>query len=342
MSDERPRRVLPRTIASWLLLAGAAVMGMACSGIIEEARRSSLEPAPSARLAGAVSLPSAFTVQGARQGAIGGAGVVVPSGVLPFVRFTRPTAVSARGGDLYVADAVLAGVYRYDFATTLAVRLTGVPYQPDIQLKVLADRTLLVVDGVGRRVVRVAPDGRPVQDLGGGPIELGRPVDVAGDDGRGRILIADGLLRQILEYNPAGRGWRIVPLRGDDTIQVTSISAIAVGSRALYVADPACRCVLMVAADGRIVGRIGAGEVDQVAGMDVDPAGRLFVADNGDRMLKLFVDGRLTQSFTYRSLGVSEVGDLEVDDTLLVMSDPAAGVVEVRRIAPRRAGQGAQ
>lgn len=342
MNVERSHHTLPGAIASWLLVAAAAVMGMACSGIIEEARRSSLEPSQPARLAGAVSLPPAFTVQGARQGSLGGAGVVLPSGALPFVRFTRPTAVSARGGELYVADAVLAGVYRYDFATTLAVRLTGVPYQPDIQLKVLADRTLLVVDGVGRRVVRVTPDGRPIQDLGGGPLELGRPVDVAADVGRGRILIADGLLRQLLEYNPAGRGFRVVPLRGDDTTQVTSISAIAAGARAWYVADPACRCVLMVAADGRIVGRIGAGEVDQVAGMDVDPAGRLFVADNGDRMLKVFVDGRLTQSFSYRSIGVSEVGDLEVDDTMLVLSDPTAGVVEVRRIAPRRAGQGLQ
>ncbi|GEM_PF-2035970 len=326
------RGFMPRR---FLALAGAAVLLAACAAAIEEARHSAEETVPRA---GPVDLPLLWSLQGARLSSAANAlGLPVTSAVAPFTRFVRPASIAARAGDLVVVDSGVSALYRVDPINQLMLRLP-VTLTPQSKVELLEDRSMLLVDGAQRRVLWLAPDGRVQQELTAAAVDLGRPVAMASDARAARILVADALYGQIVEYHPAGRASRVIPVRDETGVGVTSLLAVAAGVRGWYLLDGGCRCVLIVNRDGRVIGREGVNELTQPAAMAIDASGRVFVADAGARALRVFAQGRAMQGFSYRDLGVNEVVDLKIDDATLYIATGLSGRVDARRIVARTPG----
>ncbi len=314
-------------VAGCLMLAG-------CAAMIEEAQRGA---APLAA-GGPVDLLPAWSLTGMRlASATAGLGAPLPSAAGAFFTFMRPAAIAVREGDVFVVDAGRNALLRIDPFTQAATALpvANVALAGPVQLAVRPDRSLLLIDSA--RVVHwFAADGRRLPSLQAPTPDLGQPVDVVDDDAHGRVLVADALYRQILEFNPAGRAWRVVVPRDDTGTGLASLAALAVDARGIYLADPACRCIVLLHPSGRVLGRFGNADLVQTAALAADGRGRLFVADAGARQLRVFADGKPLQAFAYRSLGVGEITDLTIDSgTLYIAAGPDARVLALRIVAQR-------
>lgn len=308
-----------------------ATLLAACAAAIEEARHEAEDKVPRA---GLVELPLLWSLPGARlSSARDPLGQTRASAAAAHTLFVRPSSVAARGADLAVIDSGAGALYRVDAAAQLMVRLP-VNVTPMARIEMLADRTLLVVDGVQRRVLRLAGDGRLLQEITAPAVDLGQPVAVVSDDRAARLLVADALYGQIVEFHPAGVASRPIPVR-DDNGRVTSLIGLATGTRGWYLLDGGCRCVLIVDRDGRVIGREGVNELTQPVALAVDASGRVFVADAGARTLRVFAQGRTMQGFAYRELGVNEILDLRIDEATLYLATGLSGRIDVRRIVAR-------
>lgn len=321
--------------AGWLRALGAAALAVVagCAAMVEEA---SLGPAPVEVQTGPVSLvPFLSLSQGMLTARRDDAGMPLPSTGMQPLRLIRPVAAAARGAVVYVADAGQASLYRVDPATALYARVAGVNAPEGVRIEIGPDGTLLVVDPVSREITRLLPGGRRLAPVGAASSELGQPVDIALDEFRGRVIVADGVYRQLLAFSASGQAFAILPLGGDGRLQVRALSHVAVGPRHLYLADPQCACVLVAAVDGPLTGQLAGPGFDAITGMTADRVGRLYVADGQAQEIRVYVDARPLQTFSYRSLMVSQVSDLHYADGVLWIVDPVGAKVEARRVVAR-------
>ncbi len=313
--------------ATWLVV-GCALLG-GCAAMIEEAQRGAALPAAG----GPVDLHPAWSLTGVRlTSATAGSGTSFPSAAGGFFTFMRPAAIAARETDVFVVDAGRNALLRIDpFTQTAAVLpVAHVALAGPVQLAVRPDRSLLLIDRA--RVVHwFAADGRRLPSLQAPTPDLGQPVDVVDDDAHGRVLVADALYRQVIEFTPAARAWRVVVPRDDTGAGLSSLAALTVDARGIYLADPVCRCIALLHPSGRVLGRFGNADLVQPAALAADGRGRLFVADAGVRQLRVFADGKPLQAFAYRSLGVGEITDMTIDsNTLYIAAGSDARVLALR------------
>jgi hypothetical protein len=329
------RSVVRRSLLRWAALAVVVLCAVACAAAIEEARHGAEEVVPRV---GLVELPLQWSLNGARLSAsMNPLGLPQASAAAAFTRFVRPSSIAVRGPDLAVVDGGASALYRVDPVNQLMLRLP-VNVTPQTRIELMADRTLLLIDGKQRRLLWLTPDGRPQQELTAAAIDLGQPVAMAVDGSTGRIVVADALYGQLTEFQPAGRALRVVPVRDESGAGVTALLALAVNVRGWYLLDTGCRCILIVNRDGRVIGREGVGELTQPVALAVDATGRVFVADSGARALRVFALGRAMQAFTYRQLGVDEIIDLKIDVSTLYIATGLGGRVDARRIVARGPG----
>jgi hypothetical protein len=257
------------------------------------------------------------------------------AGPLGFTRLIRPLAVAARGGEVVILDAGAGAAYRFDPAQNLMTALRNVPVHPGTQLALGADYSLYVIDQPGRRVVRIGRNGQVLATYGD-PANLQRPVDVAVDDARGLVIVADSGYQQLLAFHALGGAAYLITLRGDERNRVQAVGAIALGSDAIYISDPLCRCVARVGYNGGVLGTFGQDAVGQPGALAVDRYQRVFVVDQFERALKVFERGRLIETLPARRLGVQQIDDVWIDDSLLYVADGLSGRVEALRISPAR------
>lgn len=321
----------------WRLIASCVVMALAGCAV-------SPDGAPG-KGAGAASGEQRLatpwlTLTGARfaQAADAGGTPSLRSGPLAYQRFISPSAVAALGNELYIVDAGAGAVFRFDLALSAMTPVKGVAAHTSTQLFVASDFSLYALDVQNRRVLQFARSGQLLATFGDN-VNLARPVDVVVDEARGLVLVADGVFNQIVAFHPLGRASHVIHLRGDERNRVLSIAALAVGADALYVSDPACRCIARVARDGAVLDTFGHHAIGQPGPLAVDRYGRVFVVDRFDRSLKVFARGRLVASVTAASLGLLQLSDLWIYDGWLVIADAAGARVELMRLAPPAEGE---
>ncbi len=313
-----------------------AAIGMsllaACAAVLEEAQRG----AAPASLSGPVDLIAAWSLTGVRLAQPqAGIGAPLPFITGGFMTFMRPAALAVREADVFVVDSGRGVLLRIDPLTQTAsvLPLSNVVLTGAVQLAVRGDRSLLLIDGT-RTVRWFTADGQPLPSLTASTPDLGQPVDVAVDDARARVFVADGLYRQVLELAPAGQAWRVAVPRDDSGAGLSALAALAIGARGIYLSDPSCGCIVLMHPSGRVLGRFGAAELIQPTALATDGGGRLFVADHGARQLRIFIDGKPVQSFAYRSLGVTEITDLAIDaGTIYIAAGLEARVLALRIVA---------
>jgi DNA-binding beta-propeller fold protein YncE len=115
--------------------------------------------------------------------------------------------------------------------------------------------------------------------------------------------------------------------RTADATGLRGVDAIAVARDLVYVLDRAAAVVHVVSRDGRVLGRLGDGELKQPVEIAVDPAGRVFVLDAQDNSVKLLRAGAAALVFDATRLRVQAIGGIAVDERTLAVSDRVGGQV---------------
>lgn len=253
------------------------------------------------------------------------------AGPLAFMRFIRPLSLAARNGDLVILDSGSNTAYRYDPALNLMSTLRGVPTQPGTQLALGADHSLYAIDQLGARVLRVGRNGQMLASYSD-PLNMPRPVDIAVDDARGLVIVADGTYNHLIAFHALGGASYVIVLRGGEQ-SVRAVGAIALGPDAIYVSDPLCSCIARVAFTGGVLSNFGHGAVVQPVSLAVDRFRRVFVIDQFERALKVFDRGQLIDTIPARRFNMQQIDDIWIDEGVLYVADGLSARVEALRIA---------
>lgn len=252
-----------------------------------------------------------------------------------FQQFIQPAAVAGRGQDTYIADIGSGAVYRFDSRFDLMAALPGIRAQPGVQLYVGRDYSLYLLDQPGRRVQHYSRDGQLLATFRD-ELNLGRPVDMAFDEARGRVLVADGMHGQLVAFHPLGGASYVIPLRSGAGERVFGITAMAIGARDIFLSDPVCACIAQLSLDGAVLATFGHHELNQPGPVAVDREDRVFVVDAFDGSLKVYAQGELIQDWPAADLGLRHINDVWIDDGWVILSDAIGAGVKIMRLAPAR------
>jgi DNA-binding beta-propeller fold protein YncE len=262
-------------------------------------------------------------------------GQIRPGPMGGFQRFLHPTAVAARGPDLYVADSGAGTLYRVDTGLQAMTAVPGVNVLPGTRIAVGTDHSLYVLDPGAGRLRRFTRDGTPLQTFTD-PVATARFGDFALDETGRRVFALDALSRRIVAFPPAGRAAEVFASTLEGGGELRAMGAIAADGAGLLVADLACRCLLRLAADGRVLVRLGEGELQQPTALVADRDGRVFVADAFDRSLKVFQGDELLATLPAAGLGANALTGLALDAGVLYIADGPGARVVALRVLPRR------
>lgn len=271
---------------------------------------------------------------GARPGALSG-GMTERGG---YVQLRHPTAVSARSNDIYLVDAGLRRIFRYDRAQQTLAQFTTLT--PDTRTSIYAapDYSVYVVNPAREQVLHFTRDGVALPSLSS-PGNLARPVSVAVDEGGGRVLVADGLYDQIVVFNSMGR-----PLSVIKSQQVRAVAAIALGPDGIYVVDRLTRQVVVLDQNGAFRQAFGAGELIEPTAIAVSRDGLVFVGDNFSHTVRAYRNGLPVAEAGGAGAAPGSfngIGGLAVDDgNLLYVTDSQNARVQIMIITPRPAPTG--
>ncbi|MCR4299288.1 MAG: NHL repeat-containing protein [Gallionella sp.] len=265
---------------------------------------------------------------GARPGALLG-GTAERGG---YIKLRYPTAVSARGNDVYLVDAGLRRIFRYDSAQQTLARFTTLTPDAGTSVYAAPDLSVYVIDPARGQVLHFTRDGIPLPSLSSTG-NLARPVSVAADEGGGRVLVACGLYDQIVEFNSLGR-----PLSVIKPQQVRAVAAIALGPDGIYVVDRLARQVVVLERDGTFRYAFGAGGLSEPGAIAVSRDNLVFVGDNFDHTVKVYRDGLLVSKAGGAGAApdsFSGIAGLAVDGSLLYVTDSQNARVQIMLINTR-------
>jgi len=315
----RKRRFCVNLVASvaTLALAGCAMTGAGTAGDAA-AQRELLQPW--------------IELTGASLGAPLGLPGFAGSGAAGYVALRQPTAISARGNDVYLVDAGLHRIFRYDRARQTLAPFTSLAADAGMSVYAAPDLSVYVADPARNQVLHFAWDGAPLPPLNS-PGNLGRPISVIMDEGRGQLLVADGLYAQIIAFNSLGR-----PLSVIKPQRVRALAAMAQGPDGIYVVDRLARQVVVLGQDGAFRYAFGADSLADPGAIAVNRDNFVFVGDNFDQTVKVYRSGRLVARVG--GVGVAPgrfngVAGLAVDGGMLYVADSLNARVQIMLITPQ-------
>ncbi|MHB1291045.1 MAG: NHL repeat-containing protein [Sulfuricella sp.] len=299
-----------------LMLTGCASTGVVSAGT--QAHRELLQPW--------------IDLTGANSGALGGLPSAAQRGGAGYVTLRHPTAVSARGNDVYLVDAGLRRIFRYGRAEQTLAPFTSLAADAGMSIYAAPDLSVYITDPARGQVLHFAWDGAPLPPLSS-PGNLGRPIAVTWDEGSGQLLVADGLYDQIVAFNNLGR-----PLSVIKPQRVRAIAAMAQGPDGIYVVDRLARQVVVLGPDGAYRYAFGAGTLADPKAIAVDRGNLVFVGDNFDQTVKVYRGGQLVA--TAGGAGAAPgrfngIAGLAVDGGLLYAADSLNARVQIMLITPQ-------
>lgn len=254
----------------------------------------------------------------------------------PRLAFVQPVGVAARGDMLLVADAGARTLWRLDRtrdAMAAFAPFSGAGAQ-GASMHIGADFHVWVALPAEHMVVQYDPSGRVVSRWRD-EVLISRPVAVAVPEERGVVLIGDGASTEVVAFDPLGRAMR--KLGSGRVHALQSIAAMESGPRGLYVLDRLAQQVVVLGPAGQVVEVVGENHLVQPRAMAVDRAGRVFVADDADQLIKVFRGTSLLGALGGRGRGPGRFGRIEamaVDGNLLYVADSLNARVQVLMVAP--------
>ena len=296
----------------WLILMFACAVAALASCSVAELKSSVTSPEKSTSTTRPVSPPTSYTrpgdpevlvvmdpITGGRQemasGAVGEfARIVVGAG--DTVTFLNPVAVGGVKDQMLVVDAGARAIYRYNLTTKVIQSLSQAGGQfvgEPAGIAVESDLSFYVADPVGKQVLYFDANGNFIRRFADAA-NLARPIDIAVDEVRGQVFVADGSYSHIVIFSKTGQAMSAIGGRGRGPGKFGIITAIAKGKDSLFVAD---RLQLPLQeidiATGAFRFSVGQGQIVWPTALVVDKRNRIFASDRTDNTIKVFDDIRL-------------------------------------------------
>lgn len=248
-----------------------------------------------------------------------------------YLAWQSPAAISGRGTYFFVFDSGRQQIFRYDLAQQTMTAYAPYPAPKATGLAVAADLSVYVADIGTQKITHFSRDGKLLQTFGN-PREMARPVAVAVDEASGQVLVADELYSQVVVFNSLGLMLDII--KPDE---LHSLAAMARGPDGLYLVDRIERQIVVVGKDGQAHTVFGEDSLKDPVAIAVDRFNRVFVADNFDRTIKVYIEGDLVATFGGAGTTTgkfSRIGGLWLEENTLYVSDSPNGRVQSFRVAP--------
>lgn len=242
-----------------------------------------------------------------------------PDNFGPMTLFVFPVAVAVSPmQDIYIADAGLSAVFRYDPAFNAMVVVRGARVSQQTRLAALSDGSVLVANGGALPATRFSRTGRVMAAL---DPRLGSAYydEVAVESASGRYYGIDKIQRRVEEIMPHGRGATLLP----EALVPELPTAMAVDGNKLFIAGQACQCVVAVDLFGSRDFMVVAEDLGQVSGLAAGN-GWLAIADSRDQKIRLYREGILRAEETYTSLGLLGPRGMSIAYQTLYIADTAS------------------
>lgn len=289
-----------------------AALGTGCAG--SPARR------PDALLEPVFSIGGARLI--ARTDAAGGA---LPGAIGPHLPFVFPVAVAASFGDIYIADAGAARLYRYDRALDAMAVLPETRVGQATRLQAGGDGSIYVLDPFASEIRRYARSGQRLPSLRA-RLATSRYSNFTLDPLTGKAYAVDSAHRAIDEIQPLGQA-------AIEFMPLDEAGPIATDGRGLFVGSASCGCIVEWI-QGRQGRRFGAGKLRQPLALVIDGP-NMFALDAFDRSIA-FVHEQGAEPMTPAALGLLMPENLASANGLILVADGAGRRVAAFRLGSRR------
>ncbi len=237
-------------------------------------------------------------------------------------QFVAPVAVAVSPmRDIYVADAGLALLFRFDPMQEIMSVVRGARVTQQTRLVALTDGSVVVANGAAAPAARYARTGRLIQHLEPqfGPAYFD---DLAVDAISGRFFGLDRVQQRLEEITPHGVGGAILP----EGLLPEQPSAMVMDGGNLFVAGRSCQCVVAIEMFASRKVTVVAEEVGHVIALAAGD-GWLALLDGRERQLRLYRDGALLLDAPFSTLGLMAPSAMAIAGQMLYIADPV-----VRRI----------
>lgn len=296
-----------------LLQAGAGLLAALCTGCAGAAPRRSAAP-----------LEPLFAIAGARlvtRVDIGGN--AMPGDVGQYVPLVFPVAAAASFNDIYIADAGVSRLYRYDRALDAMAVMPEPRIGAATRLQTGPDGSIYVLDTFASEIRRYTRGGQPLPSL---QPRLGtsRYAAFAVDPLNAKVYAVDSAHLTIDEIQPLGQ-------LSIEYRRLGEAGPIAADGRGLFVADASCGCVVEWI-EGRPGRRFGAGKLRRPLSLAVDDRRRIYAIDAFDRSIAL-VHEEGVESLSPASLGLLMPESISAAAGMILVADGAG-----HRVAAFRRG----
>lgn len=239
-----------------------------------------------------------------------------PGNFGPMTLFVAPIAVAVTPfRDIYIADAGLSALFRYDPAQDVMSVVRGARVTQQTRLTAMSDGSVMVANGGLMPASRYARSGRLMQTL---DPQLGSAYydEVAVDTASGRYFGLDRVQRRLEEIMPVGRGATVLPEGVVPELPV----AMAMDAQMLYVAGRACECIVGIEMFASRASSIVVENTHQILALAAGD-GWLVTTDAGDRTLRVYRQGSLLAEFEFGALGLVEPRGMAIAHQTLYVTD---------------------
>ena len=284
--------------------------------------------APPKTSAMAVGLSDWETIEGGLQGNM-------MTGVAS-IDFRRPVAVAARESFVYVVDADLQAVLRYDRMTDRVeslLDLRGVVNGDVSDIYVAPDLAFYIADPAGGRVRQFSHNGRLLRTFEN-RLNMAKPVAITVLENQD-LVVADGHYDYLLHFTPSGELIATYSGRGLDAGEFLNVLNMATGPDGYYVSARVGRKVQVISPEGQYLYSFEEDAVIFPSAMVVDAENRSYIADLMDDQIKIYDRGRLISTVGGHGGApgrFKRITDLWLDEQLLYVADSLNGRIQVARI----------
>lgn len=269
---------------------------------------------------------------------ITGAQMSVSSGALStdYVMLQRPAAISVDGNDLYLVDAGLRRIFRYErLQQTLMPFAVNLPVEAGMCI-VSANHSVYITLPSYGKVMHFTRDGFEFPALVS-PGNLVHPISIAVDERSGNVLVVDGLYNHIVVFNNEGMLLSVIR-----PPQVQSISAIATANGSIYAVDKLARQIVVLDWDGVVRNSFATDTISESVSIAVTHGNLLFIGDDFNNSVTAYsLHGVKGAVLTRESSRVSAVSDdfgsvngLTIEGEMLFVADGLNARIQALIINP--------
>jgi NHL repeat len=262
-----------------------------------------------------------------------------PSG-LDYITLQRPVSISARGNDIFLLDAGLRRIFRFDnFQQTLTPFATNLQIKAGMNIYVAPDMSVYVTDPAHEQVLHSNWDGTSLPPLVSRG-NIARPVSVVVDLRNGLALVADGLFDQIIVFDNLGTTLSVIKPR-----RILSIGAMTSGPDGVYVVDRLSKRAAVIGWDGTFRYAFGLDALTAPGAIAVSRDNIVFISDNFDNTIKIYrrITTKSNNFVLADNVGGSQIamdsfngiGGLAVVGNQLYVADSSNSRVQIMLIDPR-------